>query len=490
MTTNTKSSRLSNVLLANPDINHASVNDNVLATILNDRVQWLAEQKQNMPLASFKGELKKADRSFYNSLKAGKTRFILECKKASPSKGVIREDYHPAKIAKIYDNYAAAISVLTENKYFQGDYKYLAEVRKVTHVPILCKDFIFDEYQIYLARYYGADAVLLMLSVLTDEAYLKLRDIAFNLGMDVLTESSTEEEIARALDNDAQIMGINNRNLRTLSTDLDNVRTLGQKIPDGHLLISESGINTHDQVLELSQYVKGFLVGSSLTAEDDIDFACRRLIFGENKVCGITKAEDAVACYHAGALYNGFIFVEKSRRFISPPMAKHIINYARSAGCNQKFVGVFADASIPDIIDIVNYVGLNVVQLHGQEDTPYIKTLRRALPAHCQIWKAIGVHLTYPEEEVQRYLTIVDKIVLDTKTENGFGGTGKTFNWEMIADNKARLIVAGGLTPDNVAYAHFLAKTSGLDLNSGLEDAPGIKDHMKINVAFANIKDY
>ena len=485
----TKSSNLRKELLENGRLNHPSINGNVLATILNPKVEWLERMKKELPLESFKDSLKLSDRSFYSSLNAGKTRFILECKKASPSKGLIREDFSPKDIAKVYDNYAAAISVLTDEDFFQGDYKYLKEVHENSHVPVLCKDFIFDPYQVYLARYYGADAILLMLSVLTDDAYIELSTIAKNLNMGILTESSTEEEVKRALKLKAQVLGINNRNLRTLKVDLENVRTLSKLLPKGQVAISESGIYTHAEVLELSSYVKGFLVGSSLTGEPDIEKATRKLIFGENKVCGITRGKDAIYSYYAGANYNGLIFYPKSKRYVTLEKAREIIDIARTSNTKQEFVGVFVNDTIEKIVEYAYILKLNVIQLHGNEDENFINKLREKLPPYTKIWKAVGIKDKYPSKEIDSYLTLCDKVLLDNKNDTAFGGTGESFDWGKISHPKDRIILAGGLNPKNLKEALKIG-TIGLDLNSGVEKEPGIKDKEKIEEAFSIIKDY
>lgn len=478
-------------LVANKRINTASVNGNVLATILNAKVAWLEAKQKECPLDDFKDNLEPADRSFYHTLRAGKTRFILECKKASPSKGLIRPDFNPAEIAKVYDKYASAISVLTDEKFFQGSYDYINVVRKEVHVPVLCKDFIYDPYQVYLARKSGADAILLMLSVLTDEAYTELRDIAHRLHMGVLTEASTETEIRRAIKLNAQIIGINNRNLRNLTVDLNRVKELSKLVPEDRVVISESGIYTHDQILDLSDYAKGFLVGSSLTAEKDIELACRRLINGENKVCGITKSRDAINCWHAGVVYNGLIFASKSPRCVTATQAKQIISATRQAGGKQKFVGVFVNEPIENVVALAYELDLAVIQLHGNEDIAYINSLKDELPINIEIWKAIPIEDSYPEDIISNYLQHTHKVLLDSKNMNGFGGTGKTFDWNLIPNTeKSRIILAGGLTPDNVKTAYKVSKVVGLDMNSGLETAPGIKDEYLIEKAFIEVKDF
>ena len=198
-------------------LNDQSLQDTILGKIIDDKALWVEARKKQQPLLSFKDEITDSDRSFYEALTQDKSVFILECKKASPSKGLIREEFDLDLIAGTYKNYANAISVLTDEKYFQGDFEFVTKVREQVTQPVLCKDFIIDPYQIYLARYYKADAILLMLSVLDDDAYQAFRDTAHSLNMSVLTEASNEEEMVRAIALGAKVIGINNRNLRDLS---------------------------------------------------------------------------------------------------------------------------------------------------------------------------------------------------------------------------------------------------------------------------------
>ena len=184
--------------------------------------------------------------------------FILECKKASPSKGLIRQDFDLDAIAGVYKGHASAISVLTDEKYFQGNFDFLPVVRRQVTQPVLCKDFMIDPYQVYLARHYQADAILLMLSVLDDATYRELAALADSLQLGVLTEVSNEDELERAIALNAKVVGINNRNLRDLSIDLDRTKQLAPKLPEGTIVISESGIYTHQQVRDLAAYANGF----------------------------------------------------------------------------------------------------------------------------------------------------------------------------------------------------------------------------------------
>ncbi|GAM72421.1 indole-3-glycerol phosphate synthase [Vibrio sp. JCM 19236] len=282
----------------------------VLAKIVDDKAIWVAERKQTQPLETFKDSLEQSDRNFYEALSGDKTKFILECKKASPSKGLIRDDFDLDYIASIYANHADAISVLTDEKYFQGNFDFLPQVKRLTTQPVLCKDFMIDTYQVYLARHYQANAILLMLSVLTNEEYKELAEVAHSLGMGVLTEVSNDEELERAIKLKAKVVGINNRNLRDLTIDLNRTKELAPKLPEGTTVISESGIYNHQQVRDLSKFANGFLIGSSLMAEQNLELAVRKVLIGENKVCGLTHADDAAKAYQAGAVFGGLILLK------------------------------------------------------------------------------------------------------------------------------------------------------------------------------------
>ena len=274
----------------------------VLEDIVEGRKGHLDEIRQRVAHIAF-DTLPKSERSLYANLKAPGTSFIMECKSSSPSLGLIREHYEPGAIASVYSRYAAGISVLCEPDRFGGDYDHLATVASTTHLPVLCKDFIIDEVQVYAARYFGADAILLMLSVLDDETYSRLSTLADSLGMDVLTEVIDEGEAARAAKLGARIFGVNHRNLHDLSIDLTRSARLARLAPTDAVVVSESGIRDVETVRRLGAHSDGFLVGSQLTSQPDIDLAARELVYGANKVCGLTSWSAAQAARAAGAVY-------------------------------------------------------------------------------------------------------------------------------------------------------------------------------------------
>lgn len=452
---------------------------NVLDKIVADKKIELAERKAKRPLESFKAQAIPTNRDFYKALAAPGTQFILECKKASPSKGLIREPFDLAEITSVYKNHASCISVLTDEKYFQGSFDYLEFVRSQVEQPLICKDFFIDEYQIYMARIYGGDAILLMLSVLDDSQYEALASVAKSLNMAVLTEVSNEAEVQRALALDAQIIGINNRDLRDLSTDLATTEKLRKLIPNDKVVISESGIYTHQDVKRLAPLCNGFLIGSSLMAERDLERACRSVILGENKVCGLTRSQDAIAAYNSGAVFGGLIFAPKSPRFIDLDCALQITQSAPLA-----FVGVFVNASIGEVAEHAQTLKLAAVQLHGQETQAYIDELRPLLPNNCEIWKAQAVKDNLPDQ-----LNSVDRHLYDTYSDTHEGGTGKTFDWSILNNANQPFMLAGGLNASNIQGALYQG-AQGLDLNSGVELSAGKKCQNKLNDAFNSIRKY
>jgi indole-3-glycerol phosphate synthase len=241
-------------------------------------------QKSNVPLDVIKRDLKGVDavRGLKTAISAlGTINLIAEIKKASPSRGVIRSDFDPEAIARIYeDNGAAAISVLTDSKFFQGDLSFLARVRSATSsLPILRKDFIIDEYQIYQSRLAGADAILLIAAILDLPALTRFLSIASDVDIDCLVEVHTADELAMVLDTDAPVIGINNRDLWTFKTDIRTTGRLMQMMPKDRVVVSESGISSKEDVEFLRVCgVNAMLVGESLMRSDDIGLKLRRLM--------------------------------------------------------------------------------------------------------------------------------------------------------------------------------------------------------------------
>lgn len=249
----------------------------ILKKILDRKVEEIAEDKAKVSLNQQKERAAKqpACRGFVESMRrslnAGNSAVIAEVKKASPSKGVIRENFDPAEIAQSYQaGGASCLSVLTDVDFFQGADSYLLEARAASDLPVIRKDFIIDEYQVYQARAMGADCILLIVAALTDAKLAELYHLAVSLGMDVLIEVHDLDELTRSLPLGATLVGINNRDLRYFTTSLDTTIDLLKHIPDDRIVVTESGIHTADDIALMRQNnVNAFLVGEAFMRADD-----------------------------------------------------------------------------------------------------------------------------------------------------------------------------------------------------------------------------
>ncbi|MCI0333503.1 MAG: indole-3-glycerol phosphate synthase TrpC [Planctomycetes bacterium] len=255
----------------------------ILDTIVATKRAEMERAKSAVPESELRARLADAPpvRDFFTPLAAGgPIRLIAEVKKASPSAGVIRADFDPVEIARIYEAHGATcISVLTDEPYFQGRLEYLSQIRAAVGLPVLRKDFILDTYQLVEARAAGADAVLLIAECLDDCNLRKLFNAACELRMTPLVELYDSNNLQRVFDAGATLIGVNNRNLHTFEVDLEHTIRMRQRVPDECVLVGESGIKTRDDVLRLeSAGVDAMLVGESLTREADIGLAVDRLL--------------------------------------------------------------------------------------------------------------------------------------------------------------------------------------------------------------------
>ncbi len=271
------------IIRAYPCVSVANESFMILDDIIAHKKEELAETKRRVPFSEIKAKAAGAEpvRGFERALSSGgDVRLIAEVKKASPSKGVIRADFDPVGIAEIYaESGAACLSVLTESRYFQGKLEYLGAIRKAAGLPLLRKDFIIDEYQLFEARAAGADAALLIAACLERRQIEDFLGIARGLDLDVLVESHTYTELDKALLAGASLVGINNRDLATFSLSLETTLDLLKDIPDDRTVVSESGIKTRDDVLKLRQTgVDAILVGESLMRERDIEKKVKELL--------------------------------------------------------------------------------------------------------------------------------------------------------------------------------------------------------------------
>ena len=238
----------------------------------------LAELKAR--IADLEDQPRGFERALRDAVASGWTAIIAEVKKGSPSKGIIRADFDPLAIAEVYEqNGAACLSVLTDERFFLGSLRYLGLIREQCRLPLLRKDFLYDPYQVCEARVFGADAVLLIAAMLEHGQIVDLAGEARELGLDVLLEVHDEREMETALATECTLIGVNNRNLRTFVTDLGTTERLGRMLPEGRMLVAESGINDRAGIERLQAAgARAFLIGESLMREDDIGAKLRELL--------------------------------------------------------------------------------------------------------------------------------------------------------------------------------------------------------------------
>jgi len=248
--------------------------ENTLEKILNQKKKKLDILKKNTPVEFLRDKIEKIDfflnfkEKIKNNITLNKISLVAEIKKASPSAGIIIENYNPVHIAKkYYENKATCLSILTEEDFFQGNLVHLNEVKKKINLPVLCKDFFIDPFQIYLAKSYGADAILIILAALTDKLANQLYESALKLNMSVIIEVHTKNEAKKSLKFKEALIGINNRNLKTLKTDINKTYEIHNVLLEHEEpLIAESGFKTKEEVLEICKKtkIKTFLIGESL----------------------------------------------------------------------------------------------------------------------------------------------------------------------------------------------------------------------------------
>lgn len=448
--------------------------EGVLGEIAAAKRRELARRLDGVSLNALRAKAEPGRHSLSAVLARPGARFILEIKKASPSEGAIRAGAEPAALARGYAGVADALSVLCDRPYFGGSLDDLAAARREFEGPILAKDFFIDLRQVAEARIAGADAILVMLSLLDDEAAAGMIAEAGRLGMDALVEVHDEGEMRRALALDGTIIGINNRDLRDLSIDLSTTERLAGLAAD-RLLVSESGISSRADVERLSPFVDSFLIGSSLMRSADPAQAARKLVFGRTKLCGLTCDADLRAARPAA--YAGFVFLPGSPRHVTADEVAPLAGIARRAGIRP--VGVFRDEPAETVADVATLLGLHAVQLHGREDADYVQALRRELARSCEIWTALSVGRDPLESRGG------DRLLFD----NGNGGSGRSFDWSLVEGHPelSRAIVAGGIGPDNAPAARQLGAYA-IDVGSGVEERPGRKSPDKIAALFEALR--
>jgi indole-3-glycerol phosphate synthase / phosphoribosylanthranilate isomerase len=406
---------------------------------------------------------------------------IAEVKRASPSRGMLAPDVDPIELACTYaSNGATAISVLTESHFFLGSFEYLAAIKQVVKVPVLCKDFIIDEYQVYEARAYGADAILLICAILDQVQLQRLLKVAHDLHMYCLVEVHTSEEVQRAIAAGAIIIGINSRDLVTFQMNPNLIRKLRPLIPNDHVVVAESGIYSSADARRLARYdVQAMLVGESLVTSQNIPMQIRTLFRGANesvqvKICGLRTKDQLLSARDAGADLLGLMFYEPSSRYIHPQEARELLKTFENSHNTPDIVGIFVNKEAEYINDIVEQVGLHFVQLHGNESPEFCKRIK------CPVIKGLRLNGKPDLNLIEKYKQTSWRILLDTPTLK-WGGTGETHDWDLARTiaQQTPIFLAGGLTPKNVAEAIHRVDPWGVDVSSGVE-INGNKDADKI----------
>ena len=426
--------------------------------------------------------------------------FICEVKKASPSKGIIAEHFPYLDIAKEYEVAgAAAISVLTEPDFFKGDKKYLQEIASTVKIPVLRKDFIIDEYQIYQAKVWGASAILLICACLDVPTLTKFRELADSLGLSSLVEAHDEKEVQMAIDCGARIIGVNNRNLKDFTVDVQNSVRLRNLVQDDVIFVSESGLETPEDI----QVLRDNNIGVALMGETFMRSPNKveklSYLYGPTyytpkvKMCGISKVETIPAIVDAKPDYMGLVFAP-SKRQVTVDQAKILVEelhrgYAKKYGSDTehdkngtiKTVGVFVNETVENLVTIANEANLDAVQLHGDEDEAFIQSLKER--TNVEVWKAVQIRSA---ADVEKWIdSSADMLLFDAYHKDERGGTGEVFDWSSLDAFERPFMLAGGIDSTNVARAIRTVRPYGIDISSGIE-TNGVKDDEKIK-AFTKI---
>ena len=426
--------------------------------------------------------------------------FICEVKKASPSKGIIAEHFPYLDIAKEYEVAgAAAISVLTEPDFFKGDKKYLQEIASTVKIPVLRKDFIIDEYQIYQAKVWGASAILLICACLDVPTLTKFRELADSLGLSSLVEAHDENEVQMAIDCGARIIGVNNRNLKDFTVDVQNSVRLRNLVQDDVIFVSESGLETPGDI----QVLRDNNIGVALMGETFMRSPNKveklAYLYGPTyytpkvKMCGISKVETIPAVVEAKPDYMGLVFAP-SKRQVTVDQAKTLVEelhrgYAQKYGSDTehdkndtiKTVGVFVNETVDNLVTIANEANLDAVQLHGDEDEAFIQSLKER--TNVEVWKAIQIRTA---ADTEKWIdSSADMLLFDAYHKDERGGTGEVFDWSSLDAFERPFMLAGGIDSTNVARAIRTVRPYGIDISSGIE-TNGMKDDKKIT-AFTKI---
>ncbi|KXN72120.1 anthranilate synthase component 2 [Conidiobolus coronatus NRRL 28638] len=478
---------------------------------------------------------------FYKRLRQtpGKTAVMAEIKRASPSKGNIQLDALAPQIGLKYaDMGASVISVLTEPKWFKGSLKDLEQVRTaISRYPnrpaVLRKDFIVEPYQVLEARLAGADAILLIVAILSEVQLRSLFELTHRLGMEALVEVNNEKEMELALKIGSKVIGVNNRNLHTFDVDMKTTSRLANMVPEGVILAALSGIATREDVAQYeSEGVSAILVGETLMRHENPKAIFNELIGNSKtnsqeslipttrpriKICGVRTPEAAVQAAKSGADLIGMIFA-KSKRQVSIEEASQIVKAVKELPVQSKsntiqsqsnpnwfqiqatkisnadrpqLVGVFQNQSLDHIQSVIDQVGLDLVQFHGDEPLEWARFIK------VPVIKVFHVSEDLSQESLMYTPHYHSLVCLDAKPKDQAhsGGHGVTFDWLIHSKLNEKsektnqylpIILAGGLTPENVIEGIKQTQPYAVDVSSGIE-TDGQKDLEKIKKFCENV---
>lgn len=484
-------------------------------------------EKKRREVARLEGERRRleeraaaapAPRGFADALGRGdEVAVIAEFKRRSPSAGDLAAGAEPASVARAYAaGGAAALSVLTDGPHFGGSLDDLADARGGVDVPVLRKDFVLEPVQVVEARAAGADAVLLIARILEEGRLRELLEAARELGMDALVEAHGRVELERALAAGAEVVGVNARDLDTFDVDLSVAEELLGLVPPGRVAVGESGVAGRDDVRRLGRagadavLVGGWLMERGPQAVSELCGVPRTDRPGPDggggaepgpadagdgrsspavKICGVGRPRDVETAASAGAGYVGLVMAESPRR-VDEDEALELARRAVDAGLVP--VGVFVDRPPAEVRALAGRVGLEVVQLHGEEPPAACRELG---DAGLTVWKAVRPR---SREELLvlagRYREAADALLVEGFSPEAAGGTGTSVprSWLRGPDGgriAGRIVLAGGLDPDNVAAAVREVRPDVVDVSSGVEEAPGRKDPARIRAFVEAARD-
>ena len=469
---------------------------------------------------------------FEEALRSGELSFICEVKRASPSKGLIAPDFPYVDIAREYEAAGAdAISVLTEPYWFKGDIEYLKAIRREVSIPILRKDFTVDSYMIYQAKEAGADAVLLICSILCEKELRDYLELADRLGLSAVVEAHDADEIAMAARCGARIIGVNNRNLGDFSVDMENSGRLRELVPTGTIFISESGVKEREDIIAAERmHADAVLIGEALMkAKDKKRKLCElrgrisEAVADENgqktdRMCEISderaielpekteqqSVDETDETKNGNSLeeeiewanelmpdYVGFVFAPTKRQVTTEQAEK----LRKLLDVKIPAVGVFVNEDEARIVDLMKRGVIDIAQLHGDEDDEEICRIHRLTGK--PVIKAIVMRSEKDRDKWREY-PHADLLLLDAGR-----GSGNTFDWSLAKDVEKPFLLAGGLNSENVEEAISQIQSTrysekgypdkqsffiGVDVSSGVENTGGGKNYSKMRLFIDKVR--